>query len=62
VGPPVCIACSDIIEGGICVRRVEDLLTETEKRFFIIKGKPYSPVSDEPIPEIILNDFGLKLK
>ena len=28
------------IEGGICVRRVEDFLPDTEKRFFVINGQP----------------------
>lgn len=42
------------IEGGICVRRVENYLPDTEQRFFIINGRPYSPV-DQPIREIVLS-------
>lgn len=41
------------IEGGICVRRVEDFLTETEKRYFVIYGKPFTATDDEIIPEIV---------
>ncbi len=31
-----------IIEGGLCVRKVEDFLSETERRYFVLKGKVYS--------------------
>lgn len=40
------------IEGGLCVRRIEDFLPETEKRFFVLNNKPYAP-DDEEIPEIV---------
>lgn len=42
-----------IIEGGICVRRIEDFIPETEKRYFVIKNVPYSFNSNEQIPQII---------
>jgi hypothetical protein len=41
------------IEGGICVRRVEDLLPETERRYFVIEGQPYSGDAAESIPEVV---------
>ncbi len=41
------------IEGGICVRRVEDFMPETEKRYFIVNGIPYSAIATEPIPDIV---------
>ena len=41
------------LEGGICVRRVEDFLPETEKRYFIVYGKPFAATDDEVIPEIV---------
>jgi hypothetical protein len=40
------------IEGGICVRRVEDFIPATEKRYFVIGGKPFAASADEEIPEI----------
>jgi len=33
------------IEGGICVREVEDFMPETETRYFVLNGKVYSPDS-----------------
>jgi ATP-grasp domain, R2K clade family 3 len=41
------------IEGGLCVRRVEDFISETEKRYFVINGKSFAPLPDEDIPEIV---------
>jgi hypothetical protein len=40
------------IEGGICVRRYERLLPESERRYFVIDGIPHSP-SVEATPEIV---------
>src|ERR1041385_4137630 len=39
------------IEGGFCVRRVQDFLAETERRFFVINGAPYAQAGE--IPEIV---------
>lgn len=36
------------IEGGICVRRVEDFVSDTEKRYFVIDGVPYAAAGDVP--------------
>lgn len=41
------------IEGGLCVRQVEDFILETEKRYFVIQGKSFAPLPDEEIPEIV---------
>nr|WP_242039612.1 ATP-grasp domain-containing protein [Anabaena sphaerica] len=41
------------IEGGICVRRLEDFVPETERRYFVLFGKPFAPLPDEEIPEIV---------
>lgn len=41
------------IEGGICVRRIEDIDQDSEQRYFVIKQRAYAS-RDEPIPEIIL--------
>jgi len=41
------------IEGGICVRKVEDFLLETEKRYFIINNKPYASQKKFDIPDIV---------
>ncbi len=42
------------IEGGICVRRVEDLIPETERRYFVVDGRIFSAKSDVPTPEIAI--------
>jgi hypothetical protein len=39
------------IEGGFCVRRVENFRPETERRFFVINGTPYAESGE--IPEIV---------
>ncbi len=41
------------IEGGICVGRIEDFVPETEKRYFVLSGKPFAALADEEIPEIV---------
>jgi hypothetical protein len=41
------------IEGGLCIRRVEDFLSETEQRYFILHGKPYGANPEEQIPDIV---------
>lgn len=39
------------IEGGVCVRRLEDLRPETEERFFVFQGKPFG--REGAVPEIV---------
>ncbi len=41
------------IEGGICVRRVEDFLPETEKRFFVINARPFAADLSDVIPDVV---------
>ena len=41
------------IEGGICVRRVEDFVPEFERCYFVINGKSFAATSDEKIPNIV---------
>jgi hypothetical protein len=41
------------IEGGICVRRVEDWLPATERRYFAIDSHVFAATPDLEIPEII---------
>jgi hypothetical protein len=41
------------IEGGFCVRQVEDFIPATEKRYFVIHGKPFAALPNEEIPEIV---------
>lgn len=43
------------IEGGICVRRVEDLIPETERRYFVINDRVFAASSDAQIPEIAID-------
>lgn len=39
------------IEGGICVRRYEPLRPETERRFFVLGGRPWAADPAAEIPE-----------
>jgi hypothetical protein len=41
------------IEGGLCIRRVEDFLVETEQRYFVLKGKPHCVNPTDKIPDIV---------
>lgn len=41
------------IEGGLCIRRVEDFLLETEQRYFVLQGKPYGVNAIDEIPDIV---------
>jgi hypothetical protein len=42
------------IEGGLCVRRVESFLPDTERRYFVIKGKPFTASESMTIPELVV--------
>ncbi len=39
------------IEGGICVRRAQQFLPGSERRYFVLRGKPHS--TDEQIPAVV---------
>src|SRR6185295_8120116 len=41
------------IEGGICVRRVEDFVAQTERRFFVLNGTAYAASENVPIPDLV---------
>lgn len=41
------------IEGGLCIRRVEDFLPNTELRYFVISGKPHAADSAAIVPSIV---------
>ena len=43
------------IEGGLCIRRVEDFLPETEKRYFILDNNPYGPEPQGTIPDLVFD-------
>jgi hypothetical protein len=36
------------IEGGVCVRKYEDLMPETEERYFVLNGRAYGRDGDVP--------------
>jgi hypothetical protein len=36
------------IEGGLCVRRVEPFVADTERRYFVLDGTPYSATGEPP--------------
>jgi hypothetical protein len=46
------------IEGGICVRRVEDFLPESERRYFVLNRQPHAPDASGGIPEAVLTCAG----
>jgi hypothetical protein len=39
------------LEGGVCVRELEDLLPETEERYFVYRGKAFA--RDGVVPELV---------
>ncbi len=41
------------IEGGICVRRVEDFIPATDRRYFIINGRSFAADRSTSIPAIV---------
>ena len=41
------------IEGGICVRRVEDFVPESETRYFVLYGTGYAATDGTPIPDVV---------
>jgi ATP-grasp domain, R2K clade family 3 len=41
------------IEGGICVRKVEEFIIETEQRYFIINGRAFAASIATKIPDIV---------
>ena len=43
----------DEIEGGICIRRVEDFQLETETRYFVIEGRPFAPDLSGNVVEVV---------
>jgi hypothetical protein len=40
------------IEGGLCVRRVEDFVLETERRYFVLNGISHGP-DGKSVPQIV---------
>jgi hypothetical protein len=40
------------IEGGLCVRRVEPFIAETERRYFVLGGRPYA-AGGGAVPELV---------
>lgn len=41
------------IEGGICVRRVEEFVPGSERRYFVVAGVPYAADDAIPVPEVV---------
>jgi hypothetical protein len=41
------------IEGGICVRRVEEFVPDSEIRYFVLLGNTYAPSEGVAAPEIV---------
>lgn len=45
------------IEGGICVRRREEYLEDTERRYFVLNGQAYGASGE--VPEVVMECAGL---
>ena len=41
------------LEGGVCIREFEDLLPETEERYFVFHGKPFA--RNSVVPDLVLD-------
>jgi hypothetical protein len=41
------------IEGGVCVRRVEEFIPDSERRYFVLHGVVFTALEEEPVPEIV---------
>lgn len=41
------------IEGGICVRRMESFVPDSERRYFVIHGTPFASRHEETIPDVV---------
>ncbi|MDJ1182793.1 ATP-grasp domain-containing protein [Roseofilum casamattae] len=41
------------IEGGLCIRRFEAFIPETEIRYFAVGGRGFAPSEGEAIPEVV---------
>jgi hypothetical protein len=41
------------IEGGICVRRVEEFMPDSERRYFVLLGAGYGATAGDAVPEIV---------
>ena len=41
------------IVGGLCVRRVEPFVADSERRYFVLDGKAFSPDA-QPVPELVI--------
>jgi hypothetical protein len=42
------------IEGGLCIRRVEDFITGSEERYFVLNRTPYAAEPGAAIPEPVI--------
>lgn len=42
----------DRIEGGVCIRKVEEYIPDSEVRYFVVRGVAYSPQEEMPVPEV----------
>lgn len=41
------------IEGGICVRRVEEYVPDSELRYFVLNGIGYAAMEGSPVPDLV---------
>lgn len=47
------------LEGGVCIREFEDLLPETEERYFVFRGKPFA--RNGMVPDLV-QDIARRIK
>ena len=41
------------IEGGLCVRRIEEFVSDSERRYFVLGGVPYSSSDADSVPDVV---------
>lgn len=41
------------IEGGVCIRKVEDFVPNSEQRYFVLEGQPFGAEPSLPIPDLV---------
>jgi hypothetical protein len=44
----------EFIEGGLCIRRVEDFIAGSERRYFVLNRTPYAAEAGADIPEPVV--------
>ena len=49
------------IEGGLCIRRIEDFIADSERRYFVLNRKPYAAEPGAAVPEPVADSAQRRL-